>query len=425
MGKQQLGALLKSRKVFGVLFIVMLAAGVAALNAPTLFRQPSHELTVTTTDGQKLSVVKGQDRFAAADITDIKQGETNTLVLTKKGGLYISGENKYGQLASGTFGGERTGLERIRIDGEPRFTKIDMSHRHAVAMADNGDVWAWGFNLSGQVGNGKRSDVNRPVKVFSGADDIAAGYRFSAALRDGQLWAWGMQCDPATPDLERLAAEFAHDISVGGSYYDGRAQTDAVYCLEQENLPIASITPRRIEADARFTAVSAGYGHLLMLDDQQTAWGFGCNAWGQLGRGHARNDGGTRKVTKLAFPDNVKIKQVDAGFRHGAALDTTGKVWSWGHDTRGNPLTYKSNRTDRPEKLEATPANIKVIDAGHDVTGLLTEDTFYAFGDNQESQISRQAGDKGQYVIQDFIKVSDQADGFSLGYVRHMYWQGE
>ena len=405
-------------------FVILLLGGLVVLNSPALFRAPSSVLAVTATDGYQARSAQGQAALTPDNIATIKQGEASTLILTKDGQLYTSGENRFGQLASGSFGGDQADLRRVDMPAGERFTQVDMTHRHALALSENGDVWAWGFNLSGQIGNNSRKDVSSPVKVFSGATSIAAGYRFSAAInRQGQLWAWGMYCDPSTPGLEKLAAQFAHDISVGGSYYDGRAQSDAIYCLEEENLPIASILPRQIEPlnTSRFTSVSAGYGSLPMLDDRQQAWGFGCNAWGQLGRGHARNDGGTRRITKVAFPEGERIVQLQAGFRHGVALTSDGKLWSWGRDMQGDPLTYKSNRTDRPEIMASAPADIKTIAAGHDVSGLVAGSGFYASGDNQQSQISRELGDKRQYVVQPFVRVGT-ASQVSLGYVRHIYW---
>jgi alpha-tubulin suppressor-like RCC1 family protein len=410
-----------SRHGKAMLLVGLLALALVALNAPVLFRQPSRQLAVAATDNSTLRISDKQPVFKVGDIADIKQGEDNTLILTKQGKVYAAGSNKYGQLGSGVFGGRSDELQPVKADGV-RFKQIDMTHRHALALAENGDVWAWGMNLSGQIGNGNRKDTAGPSKVLGGVKDIAAGYRFSAAIKtDGQLWAWGMQCDPKTPGLEQLAASFAHDISVGGSYYDGRSQTDEVYCLEEENLPIASIKPRHIQTTARFATASAGYGHLLLLDEKQGAWGFGCNAWGQLGRGHFRNDGGTRRLFKVDFPENIKLQQIEAGFRHGIALDADGGVWSWGHDTQGDPVAYKANRSDKPTLIKKVPADVKQVKAGHDVSGLLAGRAVYAAGDNQTGQISRSTGKEKQAVVQDFVNIGEGRN-FSLGYSRHIYW---
>src|ERR1035437_1828044 len=75
-------------------------------------------------------------------------------------------------------------------------------------MTSDGRAWAWGFNTSGQLGNGNGSDThalsNVPVQVSDVVDvngvslfrgrvvAIAAGNAHSLALTsDGQVWAWG------------------------------------------------------------------------------------------------------------------------------------------------------------------------------------------------------------------------------------------
>jgi len=57
-----------------------------------------------------------------------------------------------------------------------------------------GEVWAWGDNAFGQLGDGTTTQRNTPVQLsgFSDVQTIAGGFYHSLALkRDGTLWAWG------------------------------------------------------------------------------------------------------------------------------------------------------------------------------------------------------------------------------------------
>ncbi len=38
---------------------------------------------------------------------------------------------------------------------------------HSLAVRNNGDVWAWGAGIDGQLGNGGNSSSNIPVQVSS------------------------------------------------------------------------------------------------------------------------------------------------------------------------------------------------------------------------------------------------------------------
>src|SRR5919112_1171963 len=57
-----------------------------------------------------------------------------------------------------------------------------------------GEVWAWGGNELGALGDGTNTDSNTPVQVsgLSGVQAVAAGELHSLALKnDGSVWAWG------------------------------------------------------------------------------------------------------------------------------------------------------------------------------------------------------------------------------------------
>ena len=67
---------------------------------------------------------------------------------------------------------------------------------HDLALAEDGTVWAWGANDSGQLGDGTTVNRFSPVQVsgLSGVVAVVAGACHSLALRsDGSVWAWGMQ----------------------------------------------------------------------------------------------------------------------------------------------------------------------------------------------------------------------------------------
>jgi alpha-tubulin suppressor-like RCC1 family protein len=56
---------------------------------------------------------------------------------------------------------------------------------YSLALKDDGTVWAWGFNYSGQLGNGTTTDSSTPVQVseVGGVKAIAAGLTHSLAVQ--------------------------------------------------------------------------------------------------------------------------------------------------------------------------------------------------------------------------------------------------
>jgi alpha-tubulin suppressor-like RCC1 family protein len=73
-------------------------------------------------------------------------------------------------------------------------TDVAAGGSHSLALKNDGTVWAWGSNSSGQLGNGTEVDSNIPVQVknLEGIRAVAAGGSHSLALKMMErLWAWG------------------------------------------------------------------------------------------------------------------------------------------------------------------------------------------------------------------------------------------
>lgn len=65
--------------------------------------------------------------------------------------------------------------------------------RHACAVGENGELWCWGDNRAGQLGDGTRTSRNRAMKVpLEGVADIVCGDEFSCARSlSGTVACWG------------------------------------------------------------------------------------------------------------------------------------------------------------------------------------------------------------------------------------------
>src|SRR5947209_2193605 len=73
-------------------------------------------------------------------------------------------------------------------------TAVAAGADHTLARRADGTVWAWGFNIDGELGDGSTTSSATPVQV-SGLTDVslvAGGWQHSLAVRsDGTAWAWG------------------------------------------------------------------------------------------------------------------------------------------------------------------------------------------------------------------------------------------
>lgn len=65
---------------------------------------------------------------------------------------------------------------------------------HTFGIQNDGTLWAWGANSSGQLGDGTTIDKKGAVQIGTTANwvGISAGSLHSLGIKsDGTLWAWG------------------------------------------------------------------------------------------------------------------------------------------------------------------------------------------------------------------------------------------
>src|SRR5207249_3185163 len=100
-----------------------------------------------------------------------------------------------GQLGDGTRSDPYTGRQTPRpVPGLVNVVAISAGGDHALARTADGNVWSWGSNSGGALGDGTVIDrlVPVPVAGLSNITLIAAGMGHSVAIRnDGAVLAWG------------------------------------------------------------------------------------------------------------------------------------------------------------------------------------------------------------------------------------------
>ena len=104
------------------------------------------------------------------------------------GDIKNRGADNYGQLGQGQGPRYVNMPAKIRIFKNMPITKIACGQYHMLALASNGDVYAWGQGLQGQTANEKKVDTNIPHAIDAlkgyGIKQIAAGGSHSAVVDD-------------------------------------------------------------------------------------------------------------------------------------------------------------------------------------------------------------------------------------------------
>lgn len=93
-------------------------------------------------------------------------GDAFTLVLSQKGYVYSCGD-----AANGCLGRVSTGKQPklVEIPGM-RAVDVAAGHGHGLAVAPDGSLKTWGAGYAGQLGNGERGNVDKPMPITILAD---------------------------------------------------------------------------------------------------------------------------------------------------------------------------------------------------------------------------------------------------------------
>ena len=131
-------------------------------------------------------------------ITAIAAGTFHSLALDSTGSVWAWGSNNSGQLGISSFDARRNAPAKlIFFPSGTRIVAISGGSSHSLALDSNGNVFAWGANSSGQLGNGQTIEQRAPTQtIFPDGTprirSIAAGGSFNLAVDANRVtWAWG------------------------------------------------------------------------------------------------------------------------------------------------------------------------------------------------------------------------------------------
>lgn len=107
--------------------------------------------------------------------------------------LWCWGRNQYGAVGDGTTTDRHTPVQVTKLG--TGVVQVGIGASHACARKSDGTMWCWGYNTSGEVGDGTTTQRNSPVQVTALGNNVASiivgGYHTCAIKTDGTLWCWG------------------------------------------------------------------------------------------------------------------------------------------------------------------------------------------------------------------------------------------
>lgn len=132
------------------------------------------------------------------DVTAIAAGARQSYALKSDHTVWAWGDNSYGCLGTGSMT-PASSASPVKVggvlgNGSTDITELKACGSHCFALTSNGEIWGWGENASGELGNGsyERCFSSPTQTELEGATALATGSHHSIALKsDGTVWAWG------------------------------------------------------------------------------------------------------------------------------------------------------------------------------------------------------------------------------------------
>ena len=242
--------------------------------------------------------------IGSKDFVMLKGGTAHSLALTKNGEVLAWGWNQVGQLGLGDLTNRWTAYKVKSLP--PTMTAIAVGGDFSLALDRDGTVWGWGNNARGQLGGGEKKDtpVMTPMRIAQsqgiGLRAIAAGTAFALALdENGVVYAWGDNThgqlgrgdDPTAtqPDKVHGLPPIA-GIAAGGDYglaLDKEGMLWAWGLNDRGQLgdgtTVMRSTPQPVPGLGKVQVMAAGVEHALALQEDGALMAWGDDRAYQLG----------------------------------------------------------------------------------------------------------------------------------------------
>lgn len=257
--------------------------------------------------------------LANKTIVAVSAGGHHSLALSSDGKVYSWGSNGYGQLGNGANTSLTSPVE-VNTSGVlagKKIIAIEAGYSHSVALDENGQLYAWGTNDLGQLGNGSTTASNVPVLVdMSGVlngktvRSVSAGLDHTLVLAsDNRVYGWGRN----------------------SSYQLGNGSTTNALT------PVAALTSGPLGGvSVRLAGVTAGmYSSAAMSVDNTTWYVWGQGAYGQLANNSTSTITAPAAVSLNSLMGGKTFKTITLNENNAHAQASDGSLYVWGRNDFG------------------------------------------------------------------------------------------
>jgi cysteine-rich repeat protein len=265
-------------------------------------------------------------------------------------------------------------------------TMIATGGNHACGIAWDSSIECWGIGTNGELGDGlgatrgTPAPVSAPAGKATGWTSITAGGDHTCALRtDGGLssmWCWGYNFSGQLGDgttTTRLVPTLAGSqawtqVRLSPSSYGTCAiRSDQTgWCWgAYASGPSSSSTPLEIIVGAKWSQLAVGNSHACGVKTDGTLWCWGKNVSGELGTGPATVDGGLLWQGPKQVGTLTTWLEVAGSDAFTCGRQSPGTLWCWGRNSSGQLGDGTTTPHNTPTQVGAQKWGAVTLGATH------------------------------------------------------------
>ena len=286
-------------------------------------------------------------------VVEISAGGTSVCAVTASSNLYCWGGNSDGQLGNDTTTASASPETVTALIGNTK--SVSVGSKTACAVTLTGASFCWGNGASGILGNGASLNSRTPVQVTglsSGVSEVSVGHSHACAIHNGAAKCWGSG---------------AH-----GALGNGLSETSTV-AVNVTNLAYG------------VTRISAGSGYTCALK------GTAPLCWGQNSNGEIGDGTTTNRTTPLALSDSSSVlSDINAGGKTTCGINSSKALLCWGLNNFWQVGDNSESITSQllPSFTKALRSDVASVDSSLFSSCAITKyGRMFCWGDNSWGQL--------------------------------------
>jgi len=367
-----------------------------------------YRCTATASDGTDPSASVSITTTVFSPWEHVTTGNAHTCGLND-GALYCWGRGGSGQLGLGSTSSKK---EPTRVGSSSDWVQVEAIEDTTCAINSSGELYCWGENSGGTVGDGSTTDRNAPVRVGKASNwtllaEAVSANHMCALNALGQIWCWGRNTNGQLGDgstthrtspvrvTGTVTKVSVRDLYVGGYYSCAIDTKDTRHCWGDNRYDQWGVVSR----SSNTSVVVGGLGFSILPETFGAGGHHGCgvytsgsstgelHCWGANDVGQVGDGTTTDREKPVRIGSASYWSQAYGEWRRTCAITTSNALYCWGRNTNGQVGDGSTTDRHKPAAVSGSRAWDDVDLGTHHTCAIDLKGHVYCWGQNAQGQL--------------------------------------